>query len=683
MFEFLKRLVGKKEPPTAPSKPASKPTSKPAAARTAPAGEKSPPKATPPKTPSEELEEPGFRTGQTMRVPGLGEFYVHDMKGGKGKSGMGVVYIVVDASSATPYAVKTLQRWCLETPELIERFQREAETWIRLEQHANIVRAYYVSTVQGQPYVFLEYVAGSDLRKKLAAGALPLRNVLRYSIQFCRGMAYAQKKVPGLVHRDVKPENCMFTPDDVLKVTDFGLVKVLGRPKIPDLKEPVEIPSRSPEAAGSQKDPGAPPHTATSLKQFFDSGTMRIFARPQIPTIARPAPPPKEAPVVEEESEEFHSQFFRTQKGDPGVGTLPYMAPEQFTDFADVTVKADIYSFGVMLYEMLTGVRPFRARRPEDWYYQHSTVIPQDPHLRKPEIPLPLSQLVMRCIAKEPKDRYSDFTALETELALLLKQICQEEVPQPGAQELEAWDILNKGTALNNLGRVKEALACFDKALQLLPRFDAAWLDKGVALAQLGREKEALACYEKALEINPHSAHAWYNRGILQQNQGATEEALASYDRAVTLNPFHDAAWLNKGVILRKQLRSKEAIACYDKVLAINSKSAVAWYNRGFALKQLGHSQEEIFCYDRALSIDPQYVDAWLNRGVALRKLNRLIEALACYNKILEVQPKHPDAWYNKGVVLRRLGQAREAREAFAKAAALDPSLAQQVKQQQ
>ena len=465
MFGFLKRLIGKKGPAPAPSKPASKA----AAARTTPLADKSPPgapKAPPPKTPSEELEEPGFRIGQTMRVPGLGEFYVHDMKGGKGKSGMGIVYIVIDASTATPYAVKTFQRWCLETPELIQRFLREAETWIRLEQHPNIVRAHYVSTVQGQPYVFLEYVAGSDLRKKLAAGALPLRNALRYSIQFCRGMAYAQKKVRGLVHRDVKPENCMFTPDDVLKVTDFGLVKVL---------------------AGSEAMPTNVP-----------AGAVAGEGDPAL---------------------ESQSQFFRTQKGDAGVGTLPYMAPEQFTDFADVTVKADIYSFGVMLYEMLVGIRPFRARRPEDWYYQHSKVMPQDPYMRKPDIPLPLSQLVMRCIAKEPKDRYSDFAALETELVLLLKQFCQEEVPQQGAHELEAWEILNKGTALNNLGRLKEALACFDKALEILPRFDAAWLDKGVALAQLGREKEATECYQKALDINPNSAHAWYNRGIVQQNR--------------------------------------------------------------------------------------------------------------------------------------------------------------------
>lgn len=469
-------------------------------------------------------------------------------------------------------------------------------------------------------------MAGSDLRKKLAAGPLPISNALRYSIMFCRGMAYAQQKVPGLVHRDVKPENCMFTADDVLKVTDFGLVKVL---------------------VGSDVLP-----TSVAAVGETDSAS------------------------------ESQSQFFKTQKGDAGVGTLPYMAPEQFTDFADVTVHADIYSFGVMLYEMLTGARPFRARKPEDWYHQHARVLPQEPSMRKPEIPPPLSTLVMRCLAKETHKRYPDFRVLELELALLLKQICQEEVPEQGAQQLEAWEILNKGTALNNLGRLKEALVCFDKALEILPRFDAAWLDKGVALTKLGRTKEAIECYERALEINPKSANAWYNFGTAQQNQGKIEEALASYDQAVALNPLHDGAWLNKGVILRKQLRAKEAIVCYDKVLAINSKSAVGWYNRGFALKQLGHSQEEIFCYDRALANDPTYVDAWLNRGVALRKQNRLIESLACYNKSLELQPKHPDAWYNKGVVLRRLGQARDAREALAKAAALDPKIAEQIKQQ-
>jgi tetratricopeptide (TPR) repeat protein len=435
-------------------------------------------------------------------------------------------------------------------------------------------------------------------------------------------MVHAERMVPGLVHRDVKPENCMFTPDGVLKVTDFGLVKVLAHEGLTN---------RVPESA---------------------------------------------------EGEELQSRFFKTRVGEMGVGTMPYMAPEQFTDFANVTVAADIYSFGIMLYEMLVGKRPFKSRKPEDFYYQHLKVTPVDPFTLRPEVGQSLSQLVMGCIAKKPEQRYPDFATLEKELASLLREHCGEEVPQPVQEELEAWEVVNKGAALSNLGRTKEALTYFDKALQIMPRFDAAWLNKGVVLAKSGRDEDALVCYGKAIEINPNSPDAWYNCGLAYQHQGALESALTSYEKALTLNPLFEGAWLNKGVILRRMRRVPEAIECYDRVLTINAQSAVAWYNKGFALSQLGRSQEELSCYDRALSINPQYLEVWLNRGVALRKANRLIEALACYEKVLDLHPRHPDAWYNKGVVLRKMGQKREAQTAFQKAAALDPQIALQLKQQ-
>lgn len=656
MFNFFKRKP--KEERTAPvEKPAQTPAQKSPQkpndpmATIAPAAESSA-TATPKKSPGKSgpavSGEEELKPGQTLSAPGLGDFLIHDIKGGVGKSGMGVVYIVLDESSMTPFAVKTFQQWCIGTPALVQRFLREVETWIKLEQHQNIVRAFYVSTINNQPHLFLEYVAGSDLRKKMAAGPLPVRDALRYSIQFCRGMDYAQKKVPGLVHRDVKPENCMFTPDDVLKVTDFGLVKVLsGSDKLPQ----------------QQQAPG---------KRLSEN----------------------------------HTRVFKTQVGEMGVGTLPYMAPEQFTDFTHVTACADIYSFGIMLFEMLAGERPFSAKGPEQWFYKHLKIAPPEIANLNPEVSPLLAKLVSRCLAKKPEDRYSNFSTLELDLSRILQQEFHEEVVTAEPKALEAWEILNKGAALGNLGRIREALACVEKALKIYPNFDGAWLNKGVLLAKQGKEQTAMECYEKALELNPRSAHAWYNRGILfgtlgpeaeallrrterggrssmiYGNRTPLDEALHSYEQAIELNPRYDSAWLNKGVILRKLGRTEEALACYDKVLALNPQSSVAWHNKGVALRKLGRPHDELQCYDRAVALNPQYAEAWLNKGVAMRKQNRLIEALAAYDRALGIQPRYADAWYNKGVVLRKLAQPGEARAAFHKAGVLDPRIRADLKRQ-
>jgi tetratricopeptide (TPR) repeat protein len=525
----------------------------------------------------------------------------------------------------TPYAVKTFQKWVLGTPDLIQCFLREAETWVRLEQHHNIVRAYYVADINGQPHIFLEYVAGADLRKKIQSGPMPIKDVLRYSIMFCRGMSHANKKVPGLVHRDVKPENCMFTADDVLKVTDFGLVKALAQKDV--------MPTVGDIEGGEVKN-------------------------------------------------ELASQVFRTRVGEMGVGTMPYMAPEQFTDFANVTATADIYSFGVMLYEMLTGKRPFKARKPEDFYYQHLKVTPLDPLNIRKEVGDALSLLTMKCMAKKSDQRYQNFDELERELAAILKSQFKLDVPQAAKEELDAWEIVNKGAALSNLGRDKEALMYFDQALKLLPTFDAAWLNKGVVLARSGKYDDALVCYGKAIEINSNNADAWYNRGFAYQQKKMLEPSLEAYEKAVELNPLFEGAWLNKGVILRRLKRETEAFESYDRVLAINSNSAVAWFNKGFALSSVGRLREALESYDKALAINPNFLEVWLNRGVALRKSNRLIEAAVCYDKALAIQPRHADALYNKGLVLLKLGQKPEAQSAFQKAAALDPKIADQLKQQ-
>ncbi|PSB41643.1 prenyltransferase [Cyanosarcina cf. burmensis CCALA 770] len=235
-----------------------------------------------------------------------------------------------------------------------------------------------------------------------------------------------------------------------------------------------------------------------------------------------------------------------------------------------------------------------------------------------------------------------------------------------------AW--FGRGVALEKLGQYEEALATYDKALNINPNNNLAWFGRGVALVNLGRVEEAIATYDKALDINPNNDLAWYNRGVALGKLGRIEEALASYDKALDINPNNDLAWLNWGNALGKLGRIEEALASFDKALDINSNNDLAWFERGFALGKLGRIEEEIASYDKALDINPNNDLAWYNRGVALGKLGRIEEALASYDKALDINPNNDLAWFERGVALGKLGRIEEALASYDKALNINPN---------
>ena len=133
--------------------------------------------------------------------------------------------------------------------------------------------------------------------------------------------------------------------------------------------------------------------------------------------------------------------------------------------------------------------------------------------------------------------------------------------------------------------------------------------------------EEAIASYDKALEIKPDSHKAWFNLGYALDDLGRHEDAIASYDKALEIKPDLHEAWNNRGVALCKLGRFEEAIASYDKALKFKPDSHEAWYNRGLALYNLGRIKEAIASWDKALEIKPDFHSASKNRTIALKKL--------------------------------------------------------------
>ncbi|EDX73566.1 tetratricopeptide repeat domain protein [Coleofasciculus chthonoplastes PCC 7420] len=234
-----------------------------------------------------------------------------------------------------------------------------------------------------------------------------------------------------------------------------------------------------------------------------------------------------------------------------------------------------------------------------------------------------------------------------------------------------AW--YNRGTALLNIGEYEEAIASFEKALQFKPDSYEAWLNRGLALAKLGEYEEAITFFDKAIQIKPDSYEAWLNRGLALAKLGEYEEAIASYDKAIQIKPDKHETWHNWGLVLDDLGEYEEAIASYDKALQCKPDLHETWHNRGAALADLREYEKAIASYDKALQFKPDLHKTWHNRGKALGDLGEYEKAIVSYDKALQIKPDKHEAWLSRGLVLAELGEYEKAIASYDKALQFKP----------
>ncbi len=218
-----------------------------------------------------------------------------------GAGGMGEVYRARDTRLDRTVAIKILPAHLTDNPEAKQRFDREARAISSLN-HPNICTLYDVGHQDGTDYLVMEFLEGETLASRLAKGALPPEQVLKYGIEICEGLEKAHKT--GVIHRDLKPGNIMLTKTGA-KLMDFGLAKtVTGPPPSSGLTATLDGAWAGESARGSQN-----PLTAR--------GTI--------------------------------------------VGTFQYMSPEQ-VEGKEADARSDIFARGAVLYEMATGKRAFEGK---------------------------------------------------------------------------------------------------------------------------------------------------------------------------------------------------------------------------------------------------------------------------------------------------------------------------------
>jgi serine/threonine protein kinase/tetratricopeptide (TPR) repeat protein len=362
------------------------------------------------------------------------EFDGYHIKRLLGAGGMGRVYLAHDPGLARDVAIKFIAAERPD-PDALERFLIEARAVARI-QHPNVVGIYRIGEAGGRPYVACELVVGKSLAQ--VAIPMPWRDVLRIAIGLAHGLAAAQGR--GILHRDIKPANIMLSETGEVKLVDFGVAKLVD----------------------------AMPEAGTS----GGGGTLQGFAT-DLPTLPDLPVSSARTPTID------HDLPLLTRAGTV-LGTPRYLAPE-LARGSRATLRSDVFSLGVVLYELCTGVkRSFGLdERTEEWHGMPlaavrdvATAVPSD-----------LANVIDRCVTVNPDDRFA--SALEVRDALervaarsrasAIRVARDDEPPAIGeviAHRYEVLRIIDEASR-SSIYEVLDRELDESVALQLLDRRDA------------------------------------------------------------------------------------------------------------------------------------------------------------------------------------------------------------------
>jgi serine/threonine protein kinase/dipeptidyl aminopeptidase/acylaminoacyl peptidase len=295
---------------------------------------------------------------------------------GLGGGGMGLVYRAEDIKLGRRVALKFLPEESVKDPAALGRFEREARSASALE-HPNICPIYEFGEHEGQPFLVMQLLEGQTLRELIAAAGagkppLELHKLLDLAVQIVEGLDAAHQK--GIIHRDIKPANIFVTRESQAKILDFGLAKLASI-----LSVEVDNPDRNVgDEAGSER---------TSDKPLPISTLDLFLSRTGV-----------------------------------AIGTAGYMSPEQVRG-EKLDARTDLFSFGLVLYEMATGKRAFAGDTGPELQEAILTQMPSPAREVNPEVPVKLAKIVHRAIEKEREARYQSASEMRADLMSLQQEI--------------------------------------------------------------------------------------------------------------------------------------------------------------------------------------------------------------------------------------------------------------------
>ncbi len=483
---------------------------------------------------------------------------------------MGVVYKAKDTRLGRNVALKFLPDDISQDPQAIERFRREARAASALN-HANICTIYDIGEFEDRPFIAMELLEGQTLKHRISGKPIEISELLEIGVQISNGLDAAHTK--GIVHRDMKPANIFLVERGQAKILDFGLAKLTSVHHV------------AAESVG-----------ATSMRT------------------------------------QTH-MLDREQLTSPGssMGTIAYMSPEQARG-EELDARSDLFSLGVVLYEMATGSVPFSGATSAVVFdgILHSTPAPANE--LNPRLPLAMETILGKTLEKDPDLRYQHASDIRTDLKRLSRDM--ESSRRPTVEKSASGSVASATTAkqksvavlyFENQSGAKEDEYFRDgitedivtellkiKQLQIFPRSEMlAFRDKPVTALQAGQQLGAAYVLEGSIRRSGSRV-----RITAQLVEASTRHSVWAdrYDRQMEdVFAIQEEIARSIAQALRITLTPQE-----DKIIASKPTENPLAYD--FFLRGRSYSRRQDFEYalqmfEQAMQLDPNF--ALAHAGIA------------------------------------------------------------------
>lgn len=593
-----------------------------------------------------------------------------------GEGGMGVVYKAEDTKLQRVVALKFLGEQFASDEEAKARFFREARAASALN-HQNIITIYEIDEFEGKCFISMEFVEGKSLKSLIGQEALLVKKALNIVMQVAEGLKTAHEK--GIVHRDLKSDNIMLTPEGMVKIADFGLAELKGAP------------------------------TLTSQVSI--------------------------------------------------MGTLPYASPEQLEGIT-TDERTDIFSFGVVLYEMVTGRLPFWSEYEQATIYSILNEEPEPVTKLNKEIPTELERVIEKALKKRRELRYQSMV----ELLADLRQVGEEyetgtRRKAPAVPALAVLYFENMGESKEDdyfaAGMTEDIITDLSKIdkIRVLSRSDVLpYRGKTVSIKETGRnlnvdyilegsvrkadgklrisaqlirvsdgfhvwaerfDRELKDVFEVQSDVSQKVASAlkikltltqieriekkptisikaydYYLRGrdyYWRLGKGDLEIAIQMYKKALEVDPQYALAYagMADAYVYKYEAYYDRSVHLLNlaeetakRALALDYDLPEAHRALGRVYKERKNNPEAISEFKKAIELKPDYLEAYRALGWICEEMRNCDEAIAYAEKALEIRPSDRESYLLLGIAYLDKKEYPQAEKMFFEALEVAPDYA-------